>query len=448
MVIKKKLLTAFLISSILCAALSAKSKKTNNTGFNSNEPVAEKEVDENSNESSVESELEEEKPEENWQYLEWEEAYPEYVLKYEVVIEKKENSDTDWIEINRLQTESNETRIQITPLLTPGLYRFKVITYDLIGIPEVESDWYEFNIYIAYVPQIRNISTATNHSSTIYLDEVNDGIINITGRNLFETQKTPEDISFTSYAFVSEKRKSSIPIVPDILEFSDNNRGMKIQLDVDSLDTGVYNYVATDASGLVSEMSKDSQLTVKFRKAVDFDISAGYACPILVIADRMKGYLNSSVIPLSATAKISLMPFKRKFGYLGMGVTASYSRLFSKTDGYTLDGNYITGHGLFVYQLPIRVMNKKANKLRHVATLELHGGAGVAMFNDTAFHFARDIRSEKLNSLDVSLIGGLSGQLYITNRLYVEAGADFIMPFMGKLLMGYIQPQIFVGWQF
>ena len=447
MVIRKKLLSALLIALLLTSAVSAKSKKKTKSGFSSNAPVEQTEDSETESEDES-SEVENENPESAWQLLEWQEDYPQYVLKYEVVIEKKDSDEAGWAEVNRFMTEGNETRIQIQPLLVPGLYRYKVITYDLIGIPEVESDWFEFNIYMAYVPQVRDVSASVNHSSTIYLDELNDGILNITGRNLFETQKAAEDISFTSYYLVNEKRKNFEPLVPNILEFSDNNRGMKVQFDMDLLDTGVYNYVAVDASGLSSEISKDNQLTIKFKKAVDFDIAAGYACPVIVIGDRMKEYLNTSVLPLSATAKISLMPFKRRFGYLGLGANATYSRIMSKTDGYNLDGNFITGHGLFIYQFPIRIKSKNSDKLRHIATLELHAGGGVAMFQNLTFHFPRNINSVPLNSLDVSVTAGLSAQVYITNRLYVEAGADMSMPFMGELIMVYAQPQICVGWQF
>ena len=70
------------------------------------------------------------------------------------------------------------------------------------------------------------------------------------------------------------------------------------------------------------------------------------------------------------------------------------------------------------------------------------------MFQNTKFHFPRNINSEPLNSLDISVIAGLTGQIYVTNRMYIEAGADFIFPFMGKLIMGYVQPQICIGWQF
>ena len=70
------------------------------------------------------------------------------------------------------------------------------------------------------------------------------------------------------------------------------------------------------------------------------------------------------------------------------------------------------------------------------------------MFNDTAFHFPHNINSEPLNSLDFCAMAGISFQFYFTNRLYAEVGADFVMPFMQNLPMGYIKPVAAVGWQF
>lgn len=449
MVISKKLLCCVFIALTLFGSLAAKSKKKAKNGFKSASPATTATEAGGENGEVSEEEIKDENPDAAWQYLEWIEDFPEYVLKYEVVIEEKKNEKSDWTEINRLYTEDNTTRVQIQPLLTPGLYRYKVITYDLIGIPEIESDWYEFNIYRAYIPQVRSVEASVSHSSTIYLDEINDGLFTVTGRNLFDLQEGPTDTSFTHYEVYNARRKNAEPIVPKILEFSDNNRRLRVQFNMEELDTGTYYFTATDASGLRSENDKDSSFTVKFRKAVDFDIAAGYACPVIIFGDKMKEYLNTTVLPLSANAKISLMPFKRRFGYLGLGIDATYSRLLTKTEGYDLDGNYICGNALFIYQLPVRIKSKTDNtKLRHIATLELHGGAGVSMFQNTVFHFPHDINSEPLNSLDFCALAGASAQVYFTNRLYVEVGADFVMPFIENLPMGYVKPVAAVGWQF
>ncbi len=451
MVIRKKLLCSFFIALMILGAASAKSKKKSKNGFNSAAPSKDATTAASSENGEVsETEIKnDENPDAAWQYLEWQEDFPEYVQKYEVVIEEKKDDKSDWNEINRLFTEDNTTRVQIQPLLTPGLYRYKVITYDLIGIPEIESDWFEFNIYRAYVPQVRSVEANASHSSTIYLDEINDGLFTVTGRNLFELQEGPTDVSFTIYETINAKKKNPEPIIPQILEFSDNNRKLKVQFNMDELDTGTYYFAARDASGLTTENGKDNTFVVKFRKAVDFDVAGGYTCPIIVVGSRMKEYLNTMFLPLSANAKISFMPFKRRFGYLGIGVDATYSRLLTKTEGYDLDGNYITGNALFVYQLPIRMKSKKdETKLRHVATLELHAGGGVAMFQNTVFHFPHDINSEPLNSLDFCALAGASAQVYFTNRLYAEVGVDFVMGFMENLHLGYIKQVAAVGWQF
>ena len=450
MVISKKLLASFLIALMLFGTAFAKSKKKSKSGFNSAAPAVDAAAASSENGEVSEEEIKnEENPDEAWQYLEWIEDFPEYVQKYEVVIEEKKDDNADWTEINRLFTEDNTTRVQIQPLLTPGLYRYKVITYDLIGIPEIESDWFEFNIYRAYIPQVRSVEAAVTHSSIIYLDEINDGLFTVTGRNLFELQEGPTDVSFTVYEVVNTRRKNAEPIIPQIQEFSDNNRKLRVQFNMDELDTGVYYFTATDASGLKSENGKENTFTVKFRKAVDFDVAGGYTCPVIVFGDKMKEYLNTSVLPLSVNGKISFIPFKRRFGYLGIGVDATYSRLLTKTEGYDLDGNYICGNAIFIYQLPIRVKSKKdETKLRHVATLEVHGGAGVSMFQNTVFHFPHDINSEPLNSLDFCAMAGASAQIYFTNRLYAEIGADFVMPLMENLPMGYVKPVAAVGWQF
>lgn len=450
----RKLLALCLSVLILTSAASAKSKKKT-TGIKTSTQAAAKaenaSTDSENQDTEKANEEESGSVDEAWQYLEWEEEDPEYVLKYEVIIEQKNSKTDEYTEINRLLTETNETQIKIQPLLSPGFYRFKILTYNLIGVPEVESDWQDFTIYQAYIPQVRGIENASSHSSTIYLDEINDGILNITGRNLFTLSEGPDDISFTTYTLENSRRRNTQPIIPEILEFSDNNRRLKAQINIDDIDAGIYNFIATDASGLINSINKESQLTVKFRKAMDFDVSAGYSCPIIVFGDRMKRYLNTPVLPVSANARATFIPIKRRFGYFGISASLNYSRLITFADGYTLDGNFINAHGMLVYQYPIRPINKKTGKLRHIATVDLHAGAGITMFQNTTFHFARNIKSNPpLNSMDFGIIAGACIQVYPLphlNRLYFEAGADFILPFINNMMTGFVNPTISVGWQ-
>ena len=386
--------------------------------------------------------------EDKWQQLEWEEENPEFVQYYEVLIQKYDEEFIAYSEINRLKTEDNSSYIRIQPLLSPGYYRFKVITYDLIGLPSVESEWKTFSIYKAYKPQVNDISSKVNGSSTLYLEEVNDGIFSVSGRNLFETSKNEKDIQFTKYFVVNQNDKKQNILVPEILNVEKNNRKIEFQMNMKDLDVGVYDFVAEDASGFKSESNNNSNFTVKFKKKVDFDLSAGYVLPVILFDDTINHYMGSNIWPLSGTFRMSFMPFKRSFGYFGVGLAGTYSRLFAEFPQYKIDGNLITAHLNFVYQLPIRFRIKNSDQRRHAFSLELHGGIGATFFNDIVFHFPHDINSKPLNSINLSFDVGGAVQVYITSRLYAEVGVDFVMAFVKDMQFGVLHPSVCIGWQF
>ena len=384
---------------------------------------------------------------EQWQYLEWEEENPEYVLHYEVVIESFSEKTNAFEEINRIMTEDNSCKVQVNPLLAPGVYRYKVISYNLVDVPEVESSWFEFKIYRAYQPEISDIKSAANRTGTLFLEEINDGIFNISGKNLFELPQSESDISFTEYALLNSKKKNAEPIVPEILE-NEKNRRLKVYFDLKKLDVGKYNFVATDASGLKSNIDRRSEIEIKFKKRVDFDLSAGYVFPVVLYDGTFEQYLDSNLMPLSATARASCVPFKHRFGYFGFGIFGTYSRIFADYNNYQIDGNLINADALFLYQLPVRVKVKNSEKRRHILTFELHGGAGISFFNDFKFHFEHNIASDPLNSLNLNAIAGGAIQFYITNRLYTEISADYLMAFLNDMDFGMILPSVSIGWQF
>lgn len=392
--------------------------------------------------------VEETPVEDKWQQLEWEEENPEFVQYYEVIIQKYDEEFVAYSESNRLKTEDNSSYIRIQPLLSPGNYRFKVITYDLIGLPSVESEWKTFSIYKAFKPQINDISSKVNGSSTLYLEEMNDGIFSVSGRNLFEIPENEKDIQFTKYYVVNQNDKKQNILVPEILNVENNNRKIEFQLNMKDLDVGVYDFVAEDASGLKSESNNNSIFTVKFKKKVDFDLSAGYVLPVILFDDTINRYMGSNLWPLSGTFRMSFMPFKRSFGYFGVGLAGTYSRLIAEFPQYKIDGNLITAHLNFVYQLPIRFRIKNSEQRRHAFSLELHGGIGATFFNDIVFHFPHDINSKPLNSINLSFDVGGAVQVYITSRLYAEVGVDFVMAFVKDMQFGVLHPSVCIGWQF
>lgn len=388
--------------------------------------------------------------EENWQKLEWEDEEPFYVSYYKVIIEEYEEKTNSFKLIKTLQTEDNTPFVKVSPILPPGVYRFKVITYDLIKLPSSESDWFNFSIYQAKQPEVNDVKAALNLSSTLYLEEYNDGIFNITGINLLDTQKDFSDISYSSYRLEKKgrTRKDEEIIVPTILEKDDKFRKLKVQFNLKDLDVGTYNFVVQDASGLLSKKTSKNEISIKFKKRIDFNTSVGYTLPVILFDDTLPNYLNKNILPFSFLLKTQFIPFKHNFGYFGLGLQASYSNLTTTMNNYKITGNLFNAQLNFIYQLPIRLKVGESGKTRHAFTLELHGGASASYFNDVKFTFQKSIKSNPLNSLNIGFDAGGSVQIFINNRLYTELCADFVMAVCSDMVLGMIQPSISIGWQF
>lgn len=363
------------------------------------------------------------------------------VLKYEIIIERFDESAGKYIPYYFHETSEEETEkclIYIEPLLPVGKYHSQIKVYNILGLLEEDLTTHdEFTVRQAYKPEIRSVSYPLYMRNTLYLDDLdNDGIIEIEGRNLFLPDATNTEIVYTKYFL-----KGSRTIFPSSVISHDEvkNRKIRFQFDMKKLEVGSYHMFAQDASGLHSEESSDSEFIIKFKKWLDFDVEAGYTYPYVLNGDTFPTYLGTKAYPLSCQAKMCLIPFKRNWGYLGASLRGSYSRLSYSEDIYTIDGNYGTAHLLFLYQIPM---------FRRRVFAELHGGAGISYFNNIVYHFPHNINSEPLNTVSLSFDAGASLMIYINKRLYTELAGDYVFTVNKDMILGELQPSAGIGWQF
>ncbi len=384
-----------------------------------------------------------------WQMLSWEEEDPDFVSKYKVIIDVYNKKTGSWLSQREFETEDSSTSVKLEPILPPGRYRYKIVTFDLLDREAVESDWGEFNIYEAHQPEITGISSVVNGGSTIYLEEFNDGKFEISGRNFFPTRENASGMAFSDYSLVQTEKRNPKTFFPEITRIdSEKNRSLDVTFDMDELDVGVYNFIVKDASGLSTEnQEKNNTITVKYKKRVDLDISLGLACPYILYDDTFDTYMGSRIWPKSANAKIDFMFIKHNWGYLGIGICGTYTRMEYEADVFSIDGNLMTAHALLVYQFPIRFRVKGTNQRKHRFTLEVHGGAGGTYFNNYVFHFSKGIDSDPLNSVNKSAIVGGAVQTYITTRIFAEVQIDFITAFVSDMSYGMVVPCLNIGVQ-
>ena len=460
MEIKKLLLKAVLLFSLI--ALTAQENESVNLDLDS---LEEQQID-----SALELRLkmEQEIAEKNVlvQPISWEDAGE--VLKYGVIIQKRSssagaNGKYTYTEIYRHETneeETDECTVFLDPILPAGNYRLIIQVYNVLGMLEEDYTSVEdFTILPAYLPEVKKVSYPLNLGDTIYLDDGdNNGIIRATGKNFHNIKKSDDDISYMDYTLTSDRRTLH---AQDIISLKSDGTEIELQYDVKSMDVGVYKFAAVDASGLHSIPDKSTEITIKFKKLIDLDVSGGYMCPIILFDDTVKTYMETTLWPISIVGKVTFIPFKQLWGYLGVGLSVYGTHFFGGKafPEYTVDGNFFAAELNFVYQKPFYFKNKSTGRSSHRLTLDVHAGAGFVMFNNLTLHFEHDIKSDPQNAINFSADVGAALQVYITKRLYVETGADFLMayiPYIGSvadhtpvdMFLGTVIPSVSVGWQF
>lgn len=396
--------------------------------------------------------------EDSWQILEWESEDNYLVLKFRIEIQQYNARKNSYETIIEEDTESNASFLKINPALKVGRYRYRIAAYNLVGILDEYSDWCEFEIHRAYKPVVSSFDVDVNHSHTIYIEEINNGLITVHGRNLFLPEEQSDGIVFTRYTLnLIETRKrgrkkvrtAGISFNPEIIEHKDNNREITFRVDLENMEVGEYTIVATDASGLHSDISDSDSINVRYKKPVDFNISGGYMSPVVLFDGTLKEYVGSSTYPLSLMAKTTFIPVKRHIGYFGLGLELFGTYMNSDMKVYTVDGTLVSGYVDFVYQYPIFIRSKvNSTQRRHIMSLELHGGVGAEYFMNYVLHFPHNIDSKALNSLDLGFNVGAAVQIFITNRLYTEVNADFCFSRASDMNFGVVRPGAMIGWQF
>lgn len=357
------------------------------------------------------------------QRFEWENLV--YVQKYEFHIEQKDAKKGTWNEIFCLETTDNSVEIP----LDSGTYRYKIVVFNLLGQRELESDWIPIEIIKVYQPKVDSVTP-----STIYLENL-DGEVVLSGKGLLDSSQ------------LTFRNEEGFQVDVQNLGSDEKFRELTMFAEPSLLVPGIYTLTINNEGGLSTTYEG---INVKYRKPWDLDLSLGYTCLVNLFDSRFEDYFEKRFFPYGAGAKISVIPWKQNWGYLGIGVNGSYILMNDLSTepvltGYRITGNYIDGYLNFIYQYPIR-NRKKNNNVR--AIFEAHAGAGVVMLNDIAFHFPHNIDTEPFNIMYLSAQLGGSVQYFLTKRLYLELNCNFTFSPSADMMMGNLVPSLMIGWQF
>ncbi|MDR0602105.1 MAG: hypothetical protein LBG42_06945, partial [Treponema sp.] len=381
-------------------------------------------------------------------------------LRYELEFERL--LDGGFVPVDTVVTE--ETRIEV--FLNAGSYRYRISSYNRMGLLEGMSDWREFQVLAAAQPGLENYRPFYG----LYFDFAESaGSITVTGSNFLpgsEFALVRHRAGFDWSGVDLAGRKGVLR--PDLVTVSDDGR-VELVFNRKTLRGGRYDIFVRNPGGLWATLGR---VQTGFRKNNDFTVSFGYS--LFIASFDYQNSLYRGYLPFHYTMyPAGISPYttgKQKldlFNPIGAYVRAAWLPIKTgmgnfgfETDLYFLGDNAWrhTNNGAASFFSKISAVYGSLlyqYALTERWQLNVRAGAG----GSESYHYERNF-FEKVYGIDyfapwddiseepwgLMTNFGVSAQFFAWKNLFFEAGMDFqYMPSVYHFMM---RPGIGLGWQF
>jgi hypothetical protein len=337
------------------------------------------------------------------QRLSW---YPEdYTSHYELRIESLLPGG-NYREILTQSTQAEYLEVS----LPPGIYRYRIQSYDLLEKPVGNPPWINLEVLPALKPELASLDPDTLFKKALSFT--------IHGRNLVEGARV-----ILRNRETGREETGVLRPEPD---------GENAEAVFSSTNEGSYDVIVENPGGLSGSIGP---LTVLPHRL--FYLSAGYS-PVYPFTGQLNEMLESTFYPLGFFARLSTMPFEWKGLKLGFETAAGWAYLSSSYSSGGLDYD-VTGHFADL-RLHFLVQKWLSNK-RFALTLHLGGGLAAAL------HFQKQIPGLDIEAVNVLYPAGSAGLSFLWSfrekyfallgleYLYFfskdQSNPAFILPFIG-----------------
>jgi hypothetical protein len=323
-----------------------------------------------------------------------------------------------WEAHARERTE--ETFLEVS--LPPGMYRYRILSYNVLGRIAAASGWTGVRIYPAREPVVENFSPAAFHIDS----RQEEFTLALQGYDLMDEAKV----------YIIAKTEKAKPIEPLSVQHSEDGTSLSAVFPAGGLALGDYDIVITNPGGL---RTVKEGFAVSFERPVDVSVSFGYA-PSLPLYGSLFAEYDSLFYPLGAYGRISALPLKRIWGRIGGEFNFRFVDMATKDERFTLNGQLLLFAVNALYQRWFRDYTMAVN-------FRLGGGFSPVM--NMQFEHNDGSVSEKQTALYLAFTAGVSWQWRLWRGLFIEAGLDYAQLVAGSgTPPGFIQASAGAGWRF
>lgn len=337
----------------------------------------------------------------------------EYASRYEISIQIYNDYYKDYI-----IRSTARTFFEVS--LQPGLYRYSVASFDLLGLRAEASPWKQFEVIATYVPQVKRFLP-----SKFYLDREDERVLHLDGANINENSKI----------YLSNDFNQLFPIKVTVV----NEERAVLEFDDKLLVPGEYDIYVLSPSSLGT---RTGTFTIGYSKPLDFFIKTAYA-PAVPIYGEIWELFGADLFLAGYSLGIEFISSKRDTFNGGFEFCASMFFLNPAVSFETNYANYMdgikgAGDGAFFYEFDLNIAFQKRlfiNKL----FFTFRCGIGTAFFSGFGI-IENDGFALKVNT-------NISAMFKIYKILHLDIGADFSHYFFSDPF-GLIKPKISLFWRF
>ena len=356
-----------------------------------------------------------------YQRLKWGEG--KFAVSYQVILERKRENLDAYTEVMRKNVSEPFLDISVPA----GDYRYRVMSFNVLGLMDSQSDWEYFKVIQAYKPTIVDYSP-----SAFYFDRLTPRIIILSGEHIL-----PDSEIYLANKTVKDENGKPQILKPSEIYSNELGENAQLVFKEEDLIAGKYDIVVINPGGLET---RAGIFTIAMAKPFDINVSGGFT-PALTLFGQKNNFLDNVFIPLNFSVRGSFVPFKLDIGNFGLELNSGWSYLTSESNKNTTSAHlvFFQAGALYQYWLIKR-------------ELSVNGRIGIGMAGVFNYYFVfkdtGNSSTDSYNTMAFSFDLGASVQWLLYKQFFVEGGLDYFHFAHSEIPMGFIRIGLFAGYQF
>jgi hypothetical protein len=323
-----------------------------------------------------------------------------------------------------LRQRTDQTFLELT--LPPGMYRYRIHGYNVLDRIGSSSEWFGIRVFAAKEPKAESFSP-----EAYFVDSLMEEFTMIIAGH---------DLDEEAQAFLRLRKPGAKPIPAVSVKYKADQTTLTAVFSAGDLAIGKYDIIVVNPGGMSQTIQGFSVVfTVGFSSPYDINISAGYA-PLIPLHGYLFDSFTSGIYPLGFYGRVSYVPDKRLWGWLGVELTPQYTGLKTESDDYSVSGNMFSLSAAALYQKWF---------INYTVSLNFRLGAGFTSISNIKFDHDDGSSSKEMTASSMNMTLGASASLFFRKNIFIEGGAEYTMLVSsGSPLPGFMRLSAAAGYRF